>query len=78
MVVILAGITIFQKSNYGFKDTTDYAKLGQLSLDQQQAYKKYLADIQTDPVASQQLLQTIITQADIKKELDAHTCKGNI
>lgn len=70
MVVILGCITIFQKSNYGFKDTTDYTKLGQLSMDQQQAYKKYLADIQTDPQASQQLLQSVLSQADLKKQLE--------
>lgn len=71
VVVVLIAITVFQKSNFGYKDTTDYAALQAQSKAQQAAYAVYLASIQTDPAASRELFQTILTQADIKKEVDA-------
>ncbi len=71
VVLVLVCITVFQKSDFRYKDTTDYAKLQQQSEAEQKAYAVYLASIQTDPVASQELFQSILTQADIRQEVEA-------
>ncbi len=66
-VLVLVVITVSQKSNFGYKDTTDYAKLGKLSAEQQAAYNKYLASIETDPKASAELFQSILTKEELKQ-----------
>ncbi len=71
VVLVLAVITVAQRPNFQYQDTTDYAKLRQQSAAEQKAYADYLASIKTDPQASQQLFQTILTENDVRQAVEA-------
>lgn len=71
LVAVLAVVTLWRHPSFQYTDTTDYAKQQQQAKVVADAYAKYLQSIQTDPNASAELFQTILTQADIKKEVQA-------
>jgi hypothetical protein len=70
LIVILLVVTFSQKSNFQFQDPTDYAALQEQSRLRQQAYEQLLAASQPDPQASQKLFETIITEAEVKAEIE--------
>lgn len=71
LVVILSLVTFWRRSTFVYQDTTDYAKLAREEKAQNEAYQKLLASIQPDPVASQQVFKKIVTEADVKKQVEA-------
>ncbi len=69
LIIILASITLLNPSNFGYKDTTDYVKQGQLAAAEQKEYADYLASIKPDPAASTQLYQSLLNQKDVEAEV---------
>ncbi len=70
-IIVLGGITLWNRTQFRYQDTTDYAKLRQQEAAQQQAYANYLKAIKPDPVASKELFQSLVTPADIQKQVEA-------
>jgi hypothetical protein len=70
-IIALISVSLWQKSSFKYQDTTDYAKLQQQEKVQAAAYQKYLASVQVDPQASQNLFEQFVTQEDIQKEVNA-------
>lgn len=68
LIIILGAISFWHRPDYYYKDTTDYAKVNQ-GLNEQ-AYKKYLASLKIDPVASRAVFQKLFTEDDIKREVE--------
>lgn len=68
LVAILALITFWRRTDYHYKDNTDYVKINQAY--DREAYKKYLDALQIDPVASQAVYQQIMSVDDVRKEVE--------
>ncbi|MDE2312515.1 MAG: hypothetical protein KGJ93_05550, partial [Patescibacteria group bacterium] len=67
VIVALLVVTLWRQPDYHYLDNTNYAAKQQQDKVLAAAYAQYLKSIQTDPVASQKLLQSIISQDDIKQ-----------
>lgn len=68
--VVLIFVTVWQSTPFQYLNTVDYKKLAEEDAKQQEAYKKYLQAIQPDPVASQDLFKELITEQDVKAEVE--------
>lgn len=68
--VLLVAVTIIGYTPFGYKNTIDYKKLAEQNAREQAAYQKYLDSIQPDPVASKELFQELITEADVKADVE--------
>lgn len=67
---VLLGVVIFQRVDFKFSDKTDYAAKEKQAKAIALAYGEYLKNIKTDPAASAQLLKSIITEEDIRKQVE--------
>lgn len=68
LIIVLSVITFWRRTDFRYKDNTDYAKLNsQLTAEM---YQKYLASLKIDPVASKAVFQQIITEEEIRKEVE--------
>jgi hypothetical protein len=68
---ILGGMTLLSHPKVRYQDTTDYNKLQQQDQAQTDAYNKYLQSLQTDPAASKDLFQNLISQDEVKQQVEA-------
>lgn len=71
LAALLVIITIVSSVPFQYNNTTDYKKLAEQDAKDQAAYQKYLDSIQPDPVASKDIFQSLITEADVKKDVEA-------
>ncbi|MCL5008760.1 MAG: hypothetical protein M1400_00260 [Patescibacteria group bacterium] len=69
LVVVLAGVTFWNRPSFRYQEIK-VANKNNPAVDQV-AYLKYISSLQIDPAASKELFQQIITQDDIKKEVEA-------
>ena len=70
LIVLLGLVSFWRKPDFKYVDNADYSKSG-LTTEQAKAYLDYLANVKTDPAASKQLFQEILTEEDVKKEVVA-------
>lgn len=69
LVVILALVTFLNQPNFRYQEVKVQNQANTVAA--QEAYLKYIASLQIDPAASKQLFQQIITQDDIKREVES-------
>lgn len=70
-IIVLAVITLVNRQPFRYQDTTDYAKLHEQEVAQQQAYANYLKAIHPDPVASKELFEKLVTPEEVQKQVEA-------
>jgi len=70
LILILGLVSFWHKSDFRYKDTKDYSKPSQ-SVIEANAYLDYLESLKIDPKASQELFEKVLTQDDVKKEVEA-------
>ncbi len=68
LIIILGLVSFWGNSGFKYVDNNDYTK-PDLSLTESKAYLDYLATIKTDPEASKQLFQELLTKEDVRKEV---------
>src|SRR5262245_13478710 len=71
LIVMLSLITVLNRPDIALRDTVDYKAAAEQDRQLEAEYQDYLASIKTDPSASQKLLDTLVTNDDIKSEVDA-------
>ncbi len=69
LVIILGLITACSRPNFKFSTKPISSNSTGLTPEQSKAYEDYLSTIKTDPKASQELFQTILTKDDVEKEV---------
>lgn len=69
LIFILSAVSFWNKTDFKFKDTTNYSNKDQ-SVRDAQAYLDYLKTIKTDPAASKQLFQEILTEDEVRNEVE--------
>ncbi len=70
LIVVLSAITIFNRPDLEVRDSTDSAAIAAQNRADEEEYQRYLASIQTDPAASKALMQDLIKQEDVKKDIE--------
>ena len=70
LALLLVIVTFWQPTNFQYQNNTDYKKLAAQNAAEQAAYQKYLDSIQSDPVASKDLFQQLVTEADVKAQVE--------
>jgi hypothetical protein len=69
--VVLLVVTFWNPTTFQFKDSTDYEKLAKQSASaERDQYAKYLESLQADSEASKQLLQELVTEDSLRKEME--------
>ena len=69
-IVVLAVVTIWQPGQLGFQDPTDYDAKNLAAQKELEQYKKLLASIEPNYVASEQLLKKIATEEIVRQEVE--------
>ena len=69
LIVVLVVVSFWRSPSFKYNDTTDYSKVNQNILNSQ-AYLDYLNSVKVNKQASQDLFQTILTENDIKQEVE--------
>ena len=68
LIIILSVVSFWGRPGLRHTDAVAYSDKNQ-SVKDARAYLEYLKTIKTDPVASKELFQTILTQEDVRKEV---------
>src|SRR5690349_5761006 len=79
LIAVLAGVTYWQRVSFKYQDNTDYLALQKQSQVQADAEKAYLASLNVDPAASQQMLKELLPDKVVKQKVsDALNAQQNI
>ena len=70
LIIILGVVSFWMRPNFIYNDSTDYSKVKNSQIDSA-AYQKYLQTLNIDPRASQEVFQEIISQDDVKSQVEA-------
>lgn len=74
LVLVLTIVSLTSRSNFTYRDTTDYAALKkqqQTEYEKQlREYTKQLEAVDGDPVASRQIMQSLVSYDDVRAEVD--------
>jgi hypothetical protein len=70
LAAILVAVTFLQPTNFQYQNNTDYKKLAAQDAADQAAYIKYLNSIQPDPVASRDIFEKLITEEDVRAQIE--------
>lgn len=71
LIVILLTVTFFSRTNFTYKDTTDYAQRDAAARQQQEEYAKLLAAVKPDPEASKAQFEQLINEQDVRRDIEA-------
>lgn len=71
LIIILSLVSLLSRPDFRYVDKNDYKKLQAQEEADRLAYIKYLETLKIDPVASKALFETLFTEEDIKKEVEA-------
>lgn len=69
LIVSLIGVSLWDRKSFNYQDKNQYSQDSQ-EVKAAREYLAYLSTLKTDPEASKQLFQTIITQDEIKQEVE--------
>lgn len=69
LIVVLSLVSFWNRSSFRYEDATDYTRPS-LTQQQAEAYLNYLETLEVDPAASQLLFEEILTEEDIRKEVE--------
>jgi hypothetical protein len=76
LVVVLSLISVLNRPDITVRDSEDYESLAAADRKSQQEYQEYLRSIETDPEASKRLLQDLVKESDVRKEVEAELGVG--
>ena len=71
VLVFLTSLIIFRKTNFNYENQAEQNVNPRADRDQQEQYRKLLASIKPDKLASAQLFKEIISEEDVRKQMEA-------
>ena len=70
LIIILGLVSFWSKPQFGFEDPTNRQAIEDAFVKNQEAYKKYLASINTTPEAQEKLFKEIVPESEVRMAVE--------